>query len=291
MNMLTVTILFGSGILLTGYKHLWYAENTETVICVNGLFKNEADKVVNRRGAMIYVISDLHGCLREFKQLLKSIHFSEKDELYILGDMMDRGSEPIKLIQLLMMYGNIYPIMGNHDYMALKVLSKLNFEISEESLAALSSDDLMDYLYWTQDGGEITARQFTALDMESREDILEYLGECSFYEEIMLNGRRYVLVHAGLDHFEENRELDSYGLAELIFVRADYTRRYFTDENTYLITGHTPTRTIREDRKDLVYQENGHIALDCGCVYGGKLAAFCLDNRQIYYVDSCEGRE
>lgn len=237
---------------------------------------------------MIYVVSDLHGCLAEFQQLLKKIQFSERDELYVLGDIMDRGPEPVKLIQLLMMYGNIYPVMGNHDYMALKVLSRLNLTITEESLAALSSDDLMDYLYWTQDGGAVTARQFTALDMEGREDILDYLGECSLYEEICLQGKRYVLVHAGLDHFEEDRPLGSYGLAELIFLRTDYSRRYFSDENTCLVTGHTPTRTIREDGRDLVYQENGHIALDCGCVYGGKLAAFCLDDQRVYYVNAQE---
>ncbi|MCD8104782.1 MAG: fructose-bisphosphatase class III [Lachnospiraceae bacterium] len=238
---------------------------------------------------MIYVVSDPHGCLAEFKQLLKEIRFCDEDELYILGDMVDRGPEPVKLVQLLMMYGNIYPVLGNHDYMALKVLSKLNLEITEESLAKLTSDDLMDYLYWTQDGGDITARQFTALDRENREEFLDYLGECSFYEDIRLNGRRYILTHAGLDHFENDRALDDYELAELIFARADYTQRYFIEKNTYLVTGHTPTRTIRLDQKDLIYQENGHIALDCDCVYGGKLAAFRLDDHKVWYVDALGG--
>ena len=43
---------------------------------------------------------------------------------------------------------------------------------------------------------------------------------------------------------------------------------------------------IREDGKPLVYQGNGHIGLDCGCVYGGKLAAYCLDTQEITYVDA-----
>lgn len=58
---------------------------------------------------MIYVISDVHGCFEEFKELLKVINFSDSDELYILGDMIDRGEEPIKLVQYLMLYPNIYP--------------------------------------------------------------------------------------------------------------------------------------------------------------------------------------
>ena len=56
------------------------------------------------------------------------------------------------------------------------------------------------------------------------------------------------------------------------------------DENTYLVTGHTPTPTIRADRKPEVYEDNGYIALDCGCVFGGNLAAYCLDTGEITYV-------
>ena len=55
--------------------------------------------------------------------------------------------------------------------------------------------------------------------------------------------------------------------------------------NTYIITGHTPTTLIREDGEQLVYEENGHIAIDCGCVFGGKLAAYCLDTGEVYYVE------
>ena len=50
------------------------------------------------------------------------------------------------------------------------------------------------------------------------------------------------------------------------------------------MTGHTPTFLIREDKLPLVYKGNGHIAVDCGCVYGGNLAAYCLDNGKVKYV-------
>ena len=51
-----------------------------------------------------------------------------------------------------------------------------------------------------------------------------------------------------------------------------------------LVTGHTPTPNIREDQKPLVYQGNGHLALDCGCVYGGNLAAYCIETQEVVYV-------
>lgn len=234
---------------------------------------------------MIYVISDIHGCFEEFKSLLKQIHFSSSDELYLLGDFIDRGPEPIKLIQFIMLYPNIYPILGNHEYMAMKILSKLDLEITENTVDILTTNDIQGYLYWMQDGGEQTANQFRKLDKEDREDILDYLNECSLYEDLYRNGNRFVLVHAGINNFDENKPLYIYEPEDFIFIRPDYEKRYFSDEHTYLLTGHTPTFCIREDRKKIVFEQNGHIAIDCGCVFGGMLAAFCLDTGESFYVE------
>lgn len=40
---------------------------------------------------MIYVMSDIHGCYEQFMIMLKKIHFTDTDILYILGDVIDRG--------------------------------------------------------------------------------------------------------------------------------------------------------------------------------------------------------
>ena len=39
------------------------------------------------------VISDIHGCLNSFKALLYKIVYSKRDELYLLGDFIDRGPD------------------------------------------------------------------------------------------------------------------------------------------------------------------------------------------------------
>ncbi len=49
---------------------------------------------------MKYVISDIHGCYREYLALLDKIHFSADDWLYVLGDAADRGPEPIKVFRI-----------------------------------------------------------------------------------------------------------------------------------------------------------------------------------------------
>ncbi len=234
---------------------------------------------------MVYVISDIHGCYKEYKSLLNKIHFNDSDELFVLGDVVDRGPEPMKVLMDMMMRPNVYPILGNHDFMALKVLRKLNVEITEENAENhLSDQDIMNYMHWMQNGGKITAEQFRQLDKNQKEDILDYFHEFHLYEEVRCHEKTYILVHGGIDNFSEHKKLEEYDLKDIIFCRADYGKRYFKDKNIYVVTGHTPTFLIRKDKRALVYEENGHIAIDCGCVFGGKLAAYCLDTGEIWYV-------
>lgn len=231
---------------------------------------------------MIYVISDIHGEYEAYKKLLKTINFSEQDELFVLGDCIDRGSEPIKVLQDMMLRANVYPIIGNHEYMALKVLKQLMREITEENCESISNSNLMqELLLWQQDGGNVTLEQFQKLSDEERYDILEYLEEFSPYEEIEINNIQYVLVHAGLDNFSDEKDLSSYELYELIFNSPDYNKMYYKDK--YLVTGHLPTISIEGNDGEVIIKNN-HIAIDCGKVFGGKLAAVCLDTMDMFYV-------
>ena len=48
---------------------------------------------------MRYIISDIHGCYDQYQMLLEKIHFSGNDKLYVLGDAVDRGPEPVQVLQ------------------------------------------------------------------------------------------------------------------------------------------------------------------------------------------------
>ena len=234
---------------------------------------------------MHYVMSDLHGCYEEYLELLRKIRFSDEDVLYVLGDVIDRGPEPVTLLQDMMMRSNVIPLIGNHEYMAMRVLRKLCVEITEETSDGeyLNMDDMTSYLNWSMDGGQITMEQFRKLNAEEKTDMLEYLEEFSLYEEVTAGGRDYVLVHAGLEPFVPGKHLKDYTLAEMIFQSPDYNRVYF--ENRYLVTGHTPTITQENPEKAKVLEQNHHIAIDCGCVFGGRLAVYCLDTGKAVYAD------
>ena len=47
---------------------------------------------------MTYAISDLHGCLDKWQAMLKQIDLKENDMLFVLGDIIDRGPDPIPLL-------------------------------------------------------------------------------------------------------------------------------------------------------------------------------------------------
>ena len=142
---------------------------------------------------MRYIMSDIHGCYEPYQALLDKIHFSDQDELYVLGDAMDRGPEPMKVIQDLMMRPNAIYIVGNHDYMMLNTLRRLTVEITEENYADyLTSEDLMNYSCWLLDGGQITANQFRALPREEQRAVLDYLSDGLTYEVIEERGKQLI---------------------------------------------------------------------------------------------------
>ena len=232
---------------------------------------------------MHYVISDIHGKYDYLVRMLRKIRFSDQDTLYVLGDVVDRGEHPIKVLQLMMMYANIFPVAGNHERMAMSCLQLLNQEISDEFLDSLTYTDYGRLTDWIRQGGQTTMDEYAGLDCQQREDIMEYLGEFSLYEEVFIKGTKYLLVHAGLSNFSPDRSLDDYQPDEMLWERPDYSRPYFRDVIT--VSGHTPTQLIAgNDRPGYIYYGNGHIAIDCGACYeGGRLSCLCLDDGREYY--------
>lgn len=228
-------------------------------------------------------MSDIHGCKDEYFEALRQINLKEEDTLYVLGDVVDRGQDGIAILQDMMMRANVIPLIGNHDYMALLMLRKLNVTITEENAEKhLTTDDMTSYINWLSDGGTPTVEAFRSLKEDEKEAILEYLEEFSLYEEVFIGKRKYLLVHAGLEPFVPGKPIDEYQLHEMIFEAPDYSKVYFSDK--YLVTGHRPTLLLEGEEKGKILCKNNHIAIDCGCVFGGKLAVMCLDDGRQWYI-------
>ena len=142
---------------------------------------------------------------------------------------------------------------------------------------------LNNLVTWQYNGSKSTINEFSQLDPETKQEVIDFINEFLVYEEVSINNKNYLLVHAGLGNYSPEKDIEDYSLHELVWTGADYNVRYF--EDTYVITGHTPTQTIADNlRPGYIYQRNNHIAIDCGACYsGGRLAALCLDTGEEYY--------
>ena len=62
---------------------------------------------------------------------LSKLPFRRMTRFFVLGDAVDRGPEPIRVLQDMASRDNVYLLKGNHEAMASFVLHKLNVEITE----------------------------------------------------------------------------------------------------------------------------------------------------------------
>ena len=235
---------------------------------------------------MTYVMSDIHGDYERYMQMLETINLDEeRDTLYILGDVIDFGEGSMKILDDMSSRPNVYPIIGEHEYTALPLLSRLsgNAKESAVAVAALGKEALAAFAAWGKNGGEATAREFFALSPDDRAWLVDYLGEFAPYEEVSVGGKGYLLVHAGLQNFAKGRAAEDYDIAELISESPDYGKVYFEDK--ILVTGHKPTVEINPGYKGKIFALNNHIAIDCGAAYGLPLGCLRLDDMREFYVD------
>ena len=200
-----------------------------------------------------YAISDIHGCLKTFKSLLTKLNYSQKDELYILGDFKDRGPDSkgvIDYIWELRKSGyHVHCTRGNHDQMMLDARDSLKLQRK-----------------WLMIGGQTTVENFDAhyiQDIPSR--YFQFFEEMPLYLEV----DNYILVHAGFkfdmpNPFNEHHSMlwqrEWYGLIN-----------YHWLGNRIIVHGHTPlTKSeITSMLNDL--DKNKYIDIDCGCVHKGRL--------------------
>lgn len=231
---------------------------------------------------MLYAMSDLHGEYEKYLAMLEKIKFSQEDTLYLLGDLVDRGSEPVKILQDIMQRPNVYPLMGNHEVMAVYILKQLLLEVTEETISQVDAYLMENIMMWQRNGGGVTLEQFQALPPRERRQLLELMEGFGWYETVDVGERGFLLVHAGLGNYRPGKKLEEYSLEELTIARPDYQTQYFHDDSIYVLSGHTPTKLL--SGKWEIYHSHNNIVLDCGAAIGGRLACLCLDTMEEFYL-------
>jgi len=210
--------------------------------------------------------------------LLDKINFDPAaDMIYILGDVIDRGPEPLKCLQFVKKTNKIHLIMGNHEQLLLDYYDSRRG--SPDGIPCPSAASR-----WEHNGGGVTFDQLERIPPAALDEMRNYIRHRPYYKTVTVNGERFFLSHAGLD---QTLPFSRQPQKALIWSRRDFFR-YKTLKRHICIFGHTPTPHLRGDYDNFdVWFDPEHkdkIGIDCGCVYGGKLAALRLDDLAVSYI-------
>lgn len=232
---------------------------------------------------MHYVCSDLHGFpVETFKQILSNAGFNGSDFLWVLGDVIDRGSDGIKILKWLMAQPNAQLILGNHE--AMLIQNELIFEDDiANAISRLTGTTLENYNIWLSNSGESTIRELEVMRKSEIKYILEYLHEAPLYKELRVNGKDFILTHSGLGNFSSDKKLTDYSHSELLWNRPKITDRYFDDIMT--VFGHTPTLMYSNEYKGRILKTETWIDIDCAVGLGLNPGLLRLEDMAEFYFN------
>lgn len=217
-----------------------------------------------------FVVADIHGCSRTLDRLLTEvIRLRRGDELYLLGDYIDRGPRSREVLDLLLdLIGAgyaVHPLRGNHEEMLLN-----------------GCHDRQLFRLWMLNGGDATLQSFAVEDpCEIPLRYRRFLAELPLYYLLP----DYVLVHASLNFALADPFADR---ETLLWSRSLEVRKELIGGRR-LIGGHTPVT-----RESIVAGLAGdRIVLDNGCVYAGRpgmgsLAALELDGMSLFFQENID---
>ena len=223
---------------------------------------------------MTYVVSDIHGEYDRFLALLAQIDLKDEDILYIAGDLVDYGSGSMELVGDLSIRLNVYPVAGDHDYLAARMLH--GFDRMLKNGGSPDADYISEMTAWVKDGGQPTLDAYRKLDTDEREGVLDYLGELPLFEEFSVGGTDYLMVHAGIAGYRAGTDPDDYQPEDFFSEVPD--AEYPLVEGKTLIVGHVRTKSGKIERGE------GSIFLDCGAGEGGKLGCLRLEDGKEFYA-------
>ena len=235
---------------------------------------------------MFFVTSDLHGYpLPAFLRLLDQAHFSDSDELIVLGDVIDRnGDGGISMLRYFMQQPNVWLLMGNHEAMLLSC-SFLFDTVTDESISRLDPEKLALLSTWQANGASPTLaalRRFFHEDAEAAAELIEYLRDAPLYQLCEAGGRKYLLTHAGLGNFAPDKPLSAYTPDELLWHRPALDERYFS--HTTVIFGHTPTAYYGAPYADRMIHTPTWINIDTGAGQGRHPMLLRLGDEKPFYA-------
>lgn len=135
-----------------------------------------------------YVYSDVHGHRAALERALERVSPSEQDRFFCLGDMIDRGPDPLGVIAVTRALPNVCVLKGNHEDLMLRALR--GADQVEMSMCAMD---------WAMNGGSTTSDALEALDDEDASMVVDWVEQLPCWAQVRVGERDYILTHAGID--------------------------------------------------------------------------------------------
>lgn len=211
------------------------------------------------------VIGDVHGHYDALISLLTAIAPDKDDEIYFLGDLIDRGPQSAEVVNFVIK--NKYNcLLGNHEVMLLDVLG--TGEIMPQAFQA-----------WLHNGGYATVNSY---GNKIPQEHIDWLRTLPLYLDL----GDFWLVHAGLHPQIPIEEQTS---DQFCWIRDEFHAMitpYFEDK--LIITGHTITFTLPGVRPGQLAAGEGWLSIDTGVYHHsqGWLTALELNEPMVYQVNS-----
>ena len=142
-----------------------------------------------------YVMGDIHGEYEMLQELLGKMNLNEGDTLYVMGDLIDRGPYPARVLRKLMEMKGCICLMGNHEDMALacrKFLLCNTEKITEELYDQYTGEDADKLFDWMNNGYGTTVRDFhdRLFSSEDREKMVDFMEGFPRYKELDVSGQK-----------------------------------------------------------------------------------------------------
>ncbi len=236
-----------------------------------------------------YVISDIHGALDTLKKLMRRAGIClEEDELYLLGDYVDWGTQSMETLLYVMELSegphadHVHCLLGNHEEMFLQTIRE-HRACPEDRRESVLSGAMFNWLH--RNSGIDTWLAYLDLDPADRDRIRKWLEALPLSAEAALpDGRLYLLGHAypyfyDMDHFPEDAERER---SDTVWRRllphedpfADYRgeKRYrsficghtITDHYYKQIAGESGRRKKLRPCSNRIFKGERFIDIDCG---------------------------
>ena len=223
-------------------------------------------------GQRLLVVSDVHGSLDRLIQLLRKVKYTGDDILVIVGDLIDKGPESLRVVQYVMELCSRYPVyvsMGNVDMGRLLVLEE-------------EAEKFSGYIHWLDGawgGGlfiDMLADMGVSVSHLNEQNAAEYKERmCVQFEKeldflrsrpTILTAGDYLFVHGGVPT-DDLSLLEGMDAAQYL-KNDNFLNQGYRFEKYHVVTGHWPVCLYREDEENnspLFDYERGILCIDGGC--------------------------